>query len=183
MGTDKAQLRFAGISLLERTVRAAQGSDCSVVVVGREPPGGWSQDTVRFVLDDTPAMGPLGGLDTALRCTGTSVLLVACDMPQLSTQALRWLLDTASERSLEHGVAVVNGGRVEPLFSVYTPACRPLIARQSAHGRRSLRALIEAGCFAHVSAPHDIVPALVNVNTPEEFAALDRCGPPGSGAQ
>ena len=174
MGVDKALLPFGEMSLLERTARAALGSGCSVLIVGRNQPAEWALAGVRFVLDDAPEMGPLSGLDTALRYADTNVLLVACDMPNLSVEALRWLRDAADARFLEHGIVVINGEQIEPLFSLYTPACRPLIAHQMAgNQRRSLQALIEEGRFERLSAPPEIATALVNVNTPEEFAALN----------
>lgn len=178
MGRDKATLvleNAGGITLLERVARAAIGAapDEALLVVGRARPEGWTLPGVRFVEDETPGEGPLGGLATALRhAPGEDVLLVACDMPGMTVDALRWLRDhAAARRPLEDGLAVVNGARVEPLFSVYTAACRAPVERRLAAGRRSMMGLIEEGRFVRVDAPPEIAAALVNVNTPEEWAA------------
>jgi molybdopterin-guanine dinucleotide biosynthesis protein A len=69
-------------------------------------------------------------------------------------------------------VIVDNGGQWEPLFSIYKGACLPLIEANLAAGRRSLHALIKAGEFNFVEAPPEISALLVNVNTPEDWAAL-----------
>jgi molybdopterin-guanine dinucleotide biosynthesis protein A len=79
------------------------------MVVGRERPEDWPTDSpVLFLADAAPGSGPLGGLATALarvRATGgDGVLAVACDMPRLSADALRWLLDQAA-------AALAAGGR------------------------------------------------------------------------
>jgi molybdopterin-guanine dinucleotide biosynthesis protein A len=177
MGTDKAGLVWQGTPLLERTCRAAveaAGTPERVLVVGREHPAGWTLYGVRFAPDEMPGQGPLGGLATALRLAdGADCVAVACDMPGLTVGALRWLM-VAAPSDAEHGAVTVNGGQWEPLFALYRPACAPLVEARLASGRRSLHGLIEAGRFAFLDAPPEVRAALVNVNTPEEFAAFAR---------
>lgn len=173
MGMDKASLRFHGTTLLERAAQTALNTLPTALVVGRPRPAAWPLEGLRFLEDETPGAGPLGGLATALRQSGSdAVLAIACDMPRLTADALRWLLAAARRTPLAHGLIVVNGPRIEPLFSLYTTRCLPLIDQQRVSGRRSLHALIHAGDFARLAAPPEIAAALVNVNTPEEFAAL-----------
>lgn len=178
MGRDKAGLipgGDGGATLLERIARAAidAAPDAAVLVVGRARPEGWPLSRVRFVSDETPGVGPLGGLATALRqAGGDDVLLVACDLPKLTSDTLRWLREEAARRTQEDGLAVVNGAQVEPLFSVYTSACLPIVEARLAEARRSLQGLIAAGRFVRVAAPPEVVAAIMNVNTPEEWAAL-----------
>lgn len=172
MGTDKAALRFGGVSLLERAARAALSAGLPVLVAGRERPEGWQTPGVGFAPDAAPGRGPLGGLETALRYAATPVLAVACDMPLLTPDALVWLRDQAVAGMGEHGLAVLQDGQWEPLFSVYTPLCLPLVESRLAAGRLSLHGLIEAGDFARADAPAWVAPQLVNVNTPEDLARL-----------
>lgn len=181
MGRDKAVLVLeseGGITLLERLARAALAAAPAeaVRIVGRARPEGWPLAAVRFVEDETPGAGPLGGLATALRqADGADTLLVACDMPRIDAGALRWLLDQGAwHQPLGDGLAVQNGAQVEPLFSIYTAACLALVERRLAAGRRSMIGLIETGRFARLAAPPEIAAALANVNTPEEWAALDQ---------
>ena len=169
MGSDKAGLTVGGETLLERTARIAEEAGLSVLVVGRARPDDWSRDTAEFVPDDVPGLGPLGALTTALRRAEQSLLVLACDLPLLDAEALRWLL---TQTPGPHGLAVVRGGTAEPLFSLYAPACLPLASARLGEGRRSLRGLIEAGSFARVDAPNWIAARLVNVNTPEEWAEI-----------
>lgn len=173
MGTDKALLPLAGEALLVRTARIAASAGFTVIVAGRDiVPPGWPYPSVRFVPDITPGIGPLGGLQTALETTTGAVLAVACDMPRLSADALRWLTDTAMRYPANDGVAVRNEGQIEPLFTLYRPACLPHLHALMTTGRRSLQALIRTANFALVDAPPAVAGALANVNTPEEWAAL-----------
>lgn len=172
MGTDKAVLLWGGMTLLERAARTALAAGLPTLVVGRPRPDGWQTPAVDFASDDAPGRGPLGGLETALRRAGDPVLAVACDMPLLTPSALRWLRDQAAAGTGELGLAVVNEGRWEPLFSVYTPTCLPLIESRLAEGRLSLHGLIESGDFGRVDAPDWVAAQIVNVNTPEDLARL-----------
>ncbi len=193
MGRDKAELMVAGETLLRRTTRVALEADGRVLVVGRGPDElgldrrkapspllagdelrqgarerGW--DGVEFCPDEVPDAGPLGGLITALRRVGT-VAMVACDMPRLSADTLRWLLAQA-ERMTEHGAATLCEGRLEPLFSVYGAGCLELCEDRQRRGAYALKDLIGAGDFARVEAPEWLVPCLYNVNTPADFAGI-----------
>lgn len=183
MGRDKAQLSWGGVSWLEHAARTALGAASRVAVVGRKRPADWPLEEVVFLEDDSPGCGPLGGLFTALSWVESQsqnddrLLLLACDMPLLRADGLRWLFEAAARRQLGRGLAVRNGERIEPLFSIYTTACRPLVERRLRHpaefpGRRSLHALVEAAQFEIIAAPPEIAATLANLNTPEDWKAL-----------
>lgn len=171
MGTDKAALEVDGIPLLERTAQIALAAGLPALVVGRACPDGWPLDTVEFLEDATPGLGPLGGLQTALG-RHPAICALACDLPRLTPDAVLWLKAQA-EYGNEHGLIVVNHGQWEPLFSIYCDACLPLIKSRLAEGRRSLHGLIEAGDFAFANAPDWVCAQLVNVNTPEDWKKLE----------
>ena len=186
MGRDKAALEVGGVPLLERTARLAGEAGLPVLVVGRLCPDGWPLPDTEFVPDDLPGRGPLGGLHAALRRAGGPVLALACDLPLLSADALRWLAGEwreQEERDRQEGrdgqgggdgLAVRNGEGWEPLFSVYAPACLPKIEPRLAAGRLSLHGLIETGEFGRVAAPAWVAAQLVNANTPEEWGKVVR---------
>lgn len=171
MGADKAALEVEGVTLLVRMAAAALQADLPVLVAGRARPAAWPLDAVTFAEDAEPGLGPLGGLATALRRSGTDVLALACDLPLLTPDALRWLGAQAGQGN-EHGLVVVSNGKWEPLFSVYRHSCLPLIEARLAAGKRSLHGLIEAGQFAFADAPDWVAAQLVNVNTPQQWQAL-----------
>ena len=178
MGTDKAVLRLGGGTLLERTVQAALDAGLPALVVGRARPSVWTLPA-EFAEDGVPGLGPLGGLQTALQTVQSPVLALACDLPLLTTEALRWLRAQAERQAgqeSEHGLVVVNGGKWEPLFSVYRPECLPLIEARLAQERRSLHGLIDAGQFAVAEAPAWVAAQLVNVNTPQEWQRIGKHG-------
>lgn len=179
MGRDKAEIEMGGRRWLERTVEIARLTRCRVVVVGRAEVEGRSIDGVDFIEDEVPSEGPLRGLATVLRYTKSSVLALACDMPLLRVEAIEWLLLRAGSLSGRYGVITRNGGRMEPLFSIYASTVLTSLDRLLDNGDRSMRSMLESLSFHHVDIPASLSDWLRNVNTPEELEAL-RAERPGA---
>lgn len=168
MGRDKAMLTIDDEPLLLRIVRAAFDTGAPVIVVGRERPDEWPEHSTRFVTDEIEGIGPLGGLATGLRTSGTGVILLACDMPLLTTEAIEWLIDNVDDNS--RGVVVRNGDRLEPLFAFYPFALLDQIEMMIRDGRLRLRDLVSS--FTIIDAPVELRAALANINTPDDLAGL-----------
>ena len=110
-----------------------------VVVVGRCKEPDWKVEA-HFVPDDLPGAGPLTGLLTGLRrIEGDVAVVVACDLPYLSAQVLRFLLHLAP--GCEAVVPRIEE-RAQPLHAVYACSIRDTAARQMAAGRRDLQGLL-----------------------------------------
>jgi molybdopterin-guanine dinucleotide biosynthesis protein A len=171
MGRDKAQIELDGATLLERIAYVAN-LVAPTIVVGREQPDDFEFPRIPFVEDRQPGMGPIGGLQTALMHFDTPVALVGCDMPLMRPESIRWLADEAASSHAEHGLSTTRQGRVEPLFSVYRPACLTLIDEMVDAGERALHRLLERGDFDMSEAAEAVADTLLNVNTPDELEAL-----------
>lgn len=178
MGTDKAALRLGQSTLLERTAHLARTLSTNVLVVGRERPYDWPQvlREVRFIRDEHPDCGPLGGLQSAfvnLDKAHHKVLLLACDLPRLNQSALHWLVEMDTAQAGSHGTIVKNAEQLEPLFAVYHREVAPLVEAQMESGRRSMHALIASGDFAIAEAPDWLQPLLSNLNTPNDWQRIE----------
>ena len=129
LGRDKALLEVGRETRLARAVRTLGTVSDEVVGVGPAHraalvPG------VRVVPDERPGVGPLGGIATALRAMrGERLLAVATDMPLLSTDLLRSLI----ELSPGYDVTIPRvEGRTQQLCAVYARTCLPMIDDQLA---------------------------------------------------
>jgi molybdopterin-guanine dinucleotide biosynthesis protein A len=172
MGSDKALLVLDGRTLLDRTVDALASAADDVVVVGRR-----SGDVrgVRFVEDETPELGPLGGLCTGLHAAAhRHVLCVGCDMPFLNADLLRRLVSLLGE----HDAAVPRVcGKTHPLHAVYTGDCAAAAKRQIESGDLRLRALLAKLRVrwveeSEIEATDPERRSLLNVNTPEDWGKV-----------
>jgi molybdopterin-guanine dinucleotide biosynthesis protein A len=171
MGTDKALLKLDGITLLERQVALARSlSPEEVWIVGRAP-AGVREPRARGLPDDVPGEGPLGGLASVLRATHADhVLLVAVDMPALTAEFLRLLLEQRAD-----GVGVVprTRGGWEPVVAIYPRALAAPARAALEQGRRSMHAFVDAAMTAGRLVALDVEPRheplLVNWNAPGDL--------------
>jgi molybdopterin-guanine dinucleotide biosynthesis protein A len=181
MGRDKALLPVAGGgTLLERLGYVAAGiTPAAIFIVGRERPKEWGGPEAIFLPDpvERQGEGPLGGIATALEAAEArgipGILAIACDMPRVTTETLDWLATEAEGSREEHGASTVGeDGGPEPLFTVYRIAALPHLRACLAEGERSPRRAIKRGQFALLVPPPEVAASLANVNTPEDWAAV-----------
>jgi molybdopterin-guanine dinucleotide biosynthesis protein A len=167
MGRDKALLPFRGGSLLESVARAVRLAAGSAVLVGN--PRLYEHFGYPAIPDLYPGAGPLGAILTALHHTSADWNLVAaCDMPELSAEFLRLLVDAAERSAADALVPAGPSGRPEPLCAVYHRRSRPALERALERGIRSVRTALEDLRAAVISVPE--VTPFQNVNTPEGWA-------------
>ena len=126
MGRDKALLELGGVTLVVRAVRILlSGLTDPVKVVGPSQllaplvgPLGCS-----VISDDYPGTGPLGGIASALiHSERRWNLIVACDMPYLTQDWLKYLVNRALVGSADVVVPesdYTGERRAEPLCAVY----------------------------------------------------------------
>jgi len=166
LGRPKASLPLGGSTLVERSIAALEARCDEVVVVTRPgvplPPLG-----VRVLMDRPGPDAPLTGLATGLGATtADEVLVLACDLP-MAAPALERLL---AERSRTPLVAWAPGAGLQPLCARY-PRARALAVADDllTAGAVAMRDFVAAIGAERVLVPD---PALANVNTPGDLAAL-----------
>ncbi len=187
LGRNKAVEKIGGESLIERVVgRLSQVSSETIVVVAEEsrvealglPP--W----VRTAADIYPDSGSLGGIFTGLSAArGDYGVVVACDMPFLNTDLLRFMLDIASDYDV---VVPRLNGRPEPLHAVYSKSCLEPIEQRLKRNDLKIALFFEEVRVAYVEEddidlmdPHHL--SFFNVNTQEDLdkaLALEAQAPP-----
>ncbi|MBD0324723.1 MAG: molybdenum cofactor guanylyltransferase, partial [Aldersonia sp.] len=145
MGTDKALMPLRpGDPPLARLVvdRVRQVAE-QVFVVSNERPG-YDAFGVPVVPDRYPTGATLGGIATALEAaTAEYCLVVACDMPFLEVDLLRWM--AGQPRDYDALVPRVPGesrqgsGYIfQTLHAIYRKSCLPAIRNELEAGRRQV---------------------------------------------
>jgi molybdopterin-guanine dinucleotide biosynthesis protein A len=141
MGCDKAKIEFGGRRVIDRVIDAVKPVCDELVIAGKGKslpfPG---VHEVIWVEDEPGTDGPLAGLASGLRAaSGQSCVLVACDMPFLSSDLLRHLLEAL--RDGDDAVMPVAGGSSQPLHAVYSRTCLPTVEVLLRLGATSMRDL------------------------------------------
>ncbi|AHG93122.1 Molybdopterin-guanine dinucleotide biosynthesis protein A (plasmid) [Gemmatirosa kalamazoonensis] len=175
-GAPKGLARVGGERIVDRIARALRPAcDELLLVANDEDARAWLPD-VRVVRDVRPALGALGGLHTALTHAPDAALVVAWDMPFVTSALLRELRDR--ERADVDAVVPRGPDGAEPLCALYTRACLGAAERLLDAGERRARALAESVRTAWLDADEvarhgDPAVLLLSVNTPEDLAAAE----------
>jgi molybdopterin-guanine dinucleotide biosynthesis protein A len=169
MGQDKALLPYRGTTLVEHVAKTVREAVGSVALIG--DPARLGHLGLAVFPDELPGCGPASGIYTALRGTETDWnLVVACDMPAVSSDLLRALLGRADGAERNCVAAMGPFGQPEPLCAVYHRRCLPALGRAIRDKRLRMRDLIkEIGAIWMKVDPS----ALANVNTPAEWAEFE----------
>ena len=109
--------------------------------------------------------GPVSGIGAALETLQSDVLIVPCDLPNLTVSVFERLLN---ERS-DHPLACRTAQRTHPLVSVWPKNCAETVA-QFARDGRSVHATFEA-CHGQWLTFSDEA-LFININTPDDLRAL-----------
>lgn len=188
MHRDKAFLRWQGVSLLARTVAAAQAAGLATVVIGRPQPAGWQGPAVAFRLDTAPRGGPLVGVLRALELArGAAVVALPCDAPGVSAAAVQAIAAWRWQYPQAAAVLAIQDGHPQPLPALYGPHLRVVLARALAQGERSLaRVLAARPDVVRLPLPPGLAAAWGDCDTPGAWAAWQGQRPsrtPGAGAR
>lgn len=173
MGRDKAWLTVFGQPMLCLVADVLARVTEEILVSGRDPtPFGL---TAPWLPDETPDLGPAGGVLTVLAAVRRPCLVVSCDLPFLDESCLIRLLTAWRERpggALMTTYRIVETGYVESLVAVYEPEGETLLRGHLARGERRLSAIFPDGLRHHIDySRRDArwARAFFNVNSPPDL--------------
>ena len=175
-GRDKALLEIDGQPLALRTADRMRPAVESVTLVGS--PEKYGPLGLPIIPDAVTDFGPLGGLLAALEDSDEDWnLIAACDMPFVTTDLLRFLVERAGDCDGDVLLPYDNEGRPEPLCAAYRSSAASTIRRAVKSGihkvMRGLEGLNLAALtpadYARVD-PEGVV--FTNMNRPGDFEQL-----------
>jgi len=119
--------------------------------------------------DRLPDAGPLGGLHAGLHAARTPwLLVVACDLPFITPEALERLLE-ARDKAVQAVVAENEQGRLQPLCACYRVSILPVVEARLQAGRRAMHGLLDQlETVGTVRLPDEV---LRNINRPTDLDA------------
>ena len=177
-GQDKRGLVVDGRTILRHQLEALRPCVGRIFIVGGVGtiPDEWLGDiVVQHVADRVAERGPLGGLDAALAAAGDdAVLLLACDVPYVTTALLSHLIRVCD--GVDAAVPRTERG-YHPLCAVYAQSCATAVRRRLEHSTLRMRDLlgdlrvrtVEFEELTRYGAPERL---LANINTHADLDAL-----------
>ena len=144
-GRPKGLAMLGGRRIADHALSALRGATTAQCIVANDPVAPRWFPGERIVADDTPGLGPLAGISSALHAAGgAAVLVLAWDMPFVTPELLGELR-MRGERGASAVVPVHGAGaRPEPLCAWYGAASLPTCRALLASGERRASALFEA---------------------------------------
>ena len=172
-GQPKALMELGGRRIIDRVVDVMRAATDDLLIVTNTPEL-YASLALPMVPDVFPDHGSLGGIYSGLRAApGDAAFTVACDMPFLTPEVARLVIDRAALADVV--VPTSSGGRLETLHACYAKSCLGPMESKLRQGQLRI-----AGFFDEVrvlAIPEDEVarfrdPELIfmNVNTPGELA-------------
>jgi len=171
LGRDKALLELEGRTLIARTLDVlAQLADDLIIVTSLAPH--LLPQSARVVADRYVDAGVLAGVHAGLLAArGELAFVVACDMPFLNLDLLRYIISLARDAD----VVVPRWTDVEPLHAVYRPAtCLGPIEKALARNERRIVSFYDGVRVRYVERveitrfdPQGL--SFFNVNSPEDW--------------
>ncbi len=169
MKRDKATLIYEGRSQLDRAVELL-ARHVDRVFVSVRPAQGRDPARARYplIVDSVPGQGPIVGIRSALAAhPGNAWLVVACDLPFLSDQAVSQLLAGRDPSASATAFTSVQDGLPEPLCAIWEPGAAAQIDAFLAGGRNCPRKFLMNHAVRLLELRDRR--ALDNINTPEEY--------------
>lgn len=168
MGEDKGLMNLGGKPMVVHVIDQVRPWVDEMIIIANKP--GYEQFGYQVVPDLVEAAGPAGGIYTGLTVSLTDLNFFAgCDMPFITGEAIRYML--AEQDDAEISVASL-GGRMQPLFGVYSRNCKSFFEDSIRKGNLKLQTLVRQ-CI-HKLVALDALAAqhphlLHNINSPQEF--------------
>ena len=126
-GTDKAFYPYRGKPLIQTVINVVNKVTDNIIIITNSP------EKLNFVSypkykDLLPDCGSLGGIYTGLSFSNFKVnLVLACDMPFVSTECLNYLVQNTNGNDI---TVPYHNNMLEPLCAVYSKSCLPFIKAQ-----------------------------------------------------
>lgn len=171
MGRDKALLERGGRSQLAHAMDLLETVTERVFVSARADQADEPERARHAqIVDRYEGIGPVAGILSAMdEHPDVSWLVVACDLPNIDSQTLEYLVDQYSRNQPFTAFTSSHDGLPEPLCAVYRPAAAAIIRQFVDEGIVCPRKMLIRSDTCLLEQPNPA--ALDNVNTPDDLEA------------
>ena len=167
MGQDKAFIQWKGKSFLEHIINTAKQLTDNVVLSGDMQR--LAQFGLEVIEDQEYGNGPVYGLASCFGKVKTdNVLVLSCDVPQISAIDLEYLVSHHTE---ELDVTCFEyQGKVMPLIGIYNSSAFKAFKRAMKNEQRRLFSVLDG--LKVKTIKYKGADGLMNINCPEDLKAL-----------
>jgi len=157
-------------TIIERLIGELTTAGIGDIIIVANDPQPYAALGKTIIGDLRPRVGPLGGIEAALSHAADaydSVLLLPCDLPNISATEIRGLLTAFARDPRQPAVAVTSDGRQHPLCAVVSVELLPQVVQTIEAGQYGVGRLWTA--LGAAAVPVGDPAKLYNINTPEDL--------------
>ncbi|HUS86132.1 MAG TPA: molybdenum cofactor guanylyltransferase [Bacteroidales bacterium] len=174
-GITKANIVVDGRSILRNILDLVSPIFSETIIVANNLDGFSEYSDYRIVRDVFRKVGPLGGLHAGMKaCSTEAVFLLACDMPSLSEDIIRYQIDLFFRSGCEILIPRI-GQWDEPLHAIYSRAVYQrldqFLGSTRKYAIRDFLQLAEVEYF-NPEMKNFKRQVFTNINTPDDLASL-----------
>ncbi len=169
---NKALLKINGSWVIEMQVRELRKVCNEILIVGNSEIEKPFISGVRYINDLVNGLGPVGGIYSALKVAkNEKVFITACDMPYLDYNLIKLLLTNLEDYDV---IVPAYNNLIEPLYTVFTKNCLPLIETNLKEKNLTIRSIIEKANsryfnFDEIEQKFDLKKIFSNINTKKDY--------------
>lgn len=174
MGRDKAFVKLGGLTLIQRVIQRSADLGQAETILITNKPADYAHLGLPMHRDFLPGKGSLGGIYTALmQASSPAVLVLACDMPFVNGELLRFMI---AQLDADTDIVVPRvAGYPQALHAIYRKTCiDPIRAQLEANRLKIIRfydqmraRYLDEVDYAEFDAGGS---SFANLNTPAELA-------------
>lgn len=164
MGRDKALINYQGKKLIEYAIDLFRAFTNNIIISANG--GKYSCYGFPVVADNNPGLGPLSGIESALRYSETrNNIVIPCDTPFVNAGLYDKLLRYSA--NYDAVVPFSENGKTEPLIAFYSKDILPVIERQIESQDYKMQNLLQAINTKYLFVEKSEI--LVNLNTKSDL--------------
>ncbi|MFC1588293.1 molybdenum cofactor guanylyltransferase [Planctomycetota bacterium] len=171
MGRPKAGIILPdGLTIIEHVYHALEPLCDKVILAGQGESVPESLSHLQRIEDNTPGLGPLGGIESLLDSSiDLEYLITPCDLFRATPELFALLLQPGIKAPAV--LATQKSGQLllEAAIARYSTTDLGIVRQLIEEQKFKLRTLAERTAAQTITVPEELWPALANANTPEDL--------------
>lgn len=172
IGRDKCILELGGKPVFEIVIDRLKPLFKELILVTNTPERFDKESRFIITTDEVPYQGPLGGILAGLSASSEKHnLVIACDMPFLNTDLIKYLFTETSDADV---IIPYSNKGIEPLHAVYSKDCLSAIRSKLEKGKKRVISIFDEVRIKYVEKEKvkEFDPqylSFFNINTPKDW--------------
>ena len=174
MGRDKSSIQWHGKEQQYYMADLLKPFCNKVYISHRQGQEAQTDRNYKTLIDTYTGIGPYGAILSAFRFQPDAAwLVVACDLPLLDADILKYLLTNRNMNAMATTFQSPHDGLPEPLITIWESKSQEVLLSYLSNGYTCPRKVLIKSDDVHIlQPPHSN--ALMNVNTPEDFKKAEQ---------